>query len=237
MENLQQNTTLAKLVITTSLLALLLLTMLHILSPEFSPAWRMVSEYALGSHQWALTLFFLFWGLSSICLGVLLWRELKTIWGKTGVVFLFLSGIGTMLAAAYDVEHSLHGLAAAMGIPTLIIAALLISYQLGKKEDWKPEKKLLLLSAHFTWISLALMFIAMMVMMTGFTNAGIAYSENSAPPESVPDGVIALAGFTNRLLIVAYIAWLIITARIYIKLHNHSEAYDSDLLNKVNKVL
>lgn len=38
--------------IAVSLIALLLL---HIVSREFEPSWRMVSEYANGSHRWLLT--------------------------------------------------------------------------------------------------------------------------------------------------------------------------------------
>lgn len=233
MENSEQNTSLAKLVLISAVLALLLLVILHFISPEFDPSWRMVSEYALGSHQWALTLFFLLWGFSTICLAIILKKEVSSIWAKAGVFLLFVSGIGTAMAAAFDVEHPLHGLAAALGIPTLIIAALLISYHLSKKPYWATDKKRLLLSAHSTWLSLVLMVAAMMLMMSGFQNAGIEYSENTAPPESVPDGVIALGGYVNRLLILAYISWLIITAKIYIKIHGKAPAgiqYNSELV-------
>jgi len=74
----------------------------------------------------------------------------------------------------------------------------------------KPLKLL----AHGTWISLVLMVIAMFVMMMGFKNAGIEMGPDSAPPANVPEGVIALVGFTNRLLIVVDILWLIFTARV-----------------------
>ena len=38
------------------------LLLLHILSPEFAPSWRMVSEYANGHYNWLLTIVFLGWG-------------------------------------------------------------------------------------------------------------------------------------------------------------------------------
>jgi hypothetical membrane protein len=211
------NVTLAKAVITTSLLSLLCLAILHIVSPEFDPSWRMVSEYALGNHQWALTLFFLFWGTSSCCLAIALRKNVTSKAGKAGVLFLFVSGIGTALASLFDVEHSLHGLAATLGVPTFIIAALLISYHLVKKENWKKHKATLLRSTHSTWLSLVLMIITMMVMMMGFQEAGIEFKEGSEPPKSVPEGVIALAGYANRILIVAYLLWLLIVAKGMIK--------------------
>lgn len=45
--------------------SLIFLVALHILSPEFDPSWRMVSEYALGNYSWVLSLMFGSWALSS----------------------------------------------------------------------------------------------------------------------------------------------------------------------------
>jgi hypothetical protein len=39
-----------------------LLASLHVLSPEFDPSWRVISEYALGRYGWLLSLMFLAWG-------------------------------------------------------------------------------------------------------------------------------------------------------------------------------
>ena len=46
----------------------LALVTLHIVSPEFAPSWRMVSEYANGRHGWLLTAVFLTWALGSLAL-------------------------------------------------------------------------------------------------------------------------------------------------------------------------
>src|SRR5579864_2014985 len=42
--------------------AIVFLAALHVLSPEFSPSWRMISEYAFGHYAWLLSLMFLSWG-------------------------------------------------------------------------------------------------------------------------------------------------------------------------------
>src|SRR5215207_3750678 len=123
--NLEQTTTgikLAKLSFVFAVSTIALLFLLHLLSPEFGPSWRMVSEYAYGQHQWALTLFFLSWGISSWCLSILLWNAVTTKLAKIGVVLLFISGIGEASASIFDVEHSLHGLSGALGVPTLPVA-------------------------------------------------------------------------------------------------------------------
>ncbi len=207
-------------VVITAGLSLACLLLLHLTSPEFAPSWRMVSEYAFGNHQWLLTLFFIFWGLSSVCLGILLWPLVSTKAGKAGVILVFISGIGEILASIFDVAHPLHGLAGLLGVPTLPVGALLVSYHLRSKERWGPHKKLLLRSAHLTWISLVVMIVAMVVMMMGFHQAGIEFKEGAEPPKSVPPNVIALAGYANRIFIVVYIAWLINVARTYKKIHN-----------------
>ncbi len=57
---------------------ILLLASLHVLSPEFAPSWRMVSEYAFGHYSWVLSLMFLSCGISSWALAVATWSQVKT---------------------------------------------------------------------------------------------------------------------------------------------------------------
>lgn len=216
MEN--KSTTLARIVIAAAVLSLLFLLVLHFVSPEFGPSWRMVSEYALGKHQWALSLFFIFWGVSSITLGALLWNIVTTKAAKFGVILLFVSGIGSSSASLFDIEHSLHGLSGFLGIPTVIAASLLISYHLKHKEDWKPFIKPIIFNAHLTWVSLLVMVVTMVLMISGFQNAGIEFKEGSEPPKFVPEGVIALGGYANRILIIVYEYWLILVAKTYIRI-------------------
>jgi hypothetical protein len=202
------------IVMVTSGFSLLFLLLLHFLSPEFESSWRMVSEYALGNHKWLITLFFISWGLSSILLAGNLWKQVTSKASKAGVILLFVSGIGASLAALFDVSQPTgHGIAGLLGIPTIPIASLLISYHLSKKREWFSFAYPIRLFAHCTWITLVLMVITMVVMMTGFQQAGIEMGTDSPSPAYIPDGVIALAGYANRLLILVDILWLIIVAR------------------------
>jgi hypothetical protein len=170
----------------------------------------MVSEYALGNYKWMVSVFFIFWGLSSIIVSIHLWRIVSTKASKAGVIFLFISGIGASLAAFFDVSQpAAHGIAGLLGIPTVPIATLLITYHLSKRAEFSAFAKPVKLLTHCTWISLLLMVIAMVVMMAGFQKAGIEMGPDSPPPAAVPDGVIALAGYVNRLLIIVDILWLV----------------------------
>jgi hypothetical protein len=203
---------LAVLTIICSLLSLLSLLILHFVSPEFSPRWRMVSEYALGRHKWLITSFFLFWGISSLMLSVLLWNVVTSKAALFGVVLLFISGIGEIMGGLFDINHKKHGLAFALGIPTLPAAALLIGYNLVQMIS--VHRSEILMASHASWISLVLMAAAMGVMLSGFKKAGIPMGPDAKPLERVPNGVIALAGYANRILVGCYVLWLIVIAKI-----------------------
>lgn len=207
MENL-----LAQLTLLCGGLALLLLLALHVLSPEFSPSWRMISEYALGRHNALLTAFFLLWGLATLLLATLLWSSATSVWAKVGIVLLFVSAVGEIMGGLFDVRHKLHGLAFMLGVPCVPVAALLIGHHLAGKQGWDSHGGLILVASHATWVSTVAMGIAMAVMFAGFRKAGVALGPDVAAPSALPDGVIALGGYANRLLVVCYVGWLALLA-------------------------
>ncbi|MBL8099778.1 MAG: DUF998 domain-containing protein [Anaerolineales bacterium] len=209
----------ARFSIIASVLTLLLLVSLNILSPEFDPAWRMVSEYANGNYGWVLSLFFACWGISTWALAYAIWSEPKTKSGRIGLYFLIAAGIGEVMAAFFDINHSLHSLASFIGIPSLAIAAMLISRSLVKEEAWASVKKNLLLSANLTWISILLMAISFVVLMVTFTQSGAEMPTDSTTVTALPAGVIGLVGWANRLLIIVYNAWVIFVAKHSIKIN------------------
>lgn len=205
---------LAPLALVSGILALICLVVLHVVSPEFQPSWRMISEYAMGKYKGLITAFFYLWGISSFFLSVLLWNEVTTGWGVLGVVLLFISAIGEIMGGLFDVKHKLHGFAFLLGVPAMPLAALLIGYNLVDQEGW--NNNLLLFASHATWLSLVAMAIAMGVMMAGFRKAGIAMDQNTPPPEKVPEGVLAVAGYANRLLVLCYVGWLLVVSFLFL---------------------
>ena len=192
----------AKISFVTSATSLVLLVALHVLSPEFDPSKRMVSEYALGSFGWVLSLMFLAWALSCVTLFVAIKSQVRTTGGRIGLGLLLLSALGMAMAAFFDVNHNLHGVAALIGMPNLPIAAVLISVSLGRNPTWNAARRLLLWTALLTWVSLILMNVAI---FTGFSQTG----------EANPG---AWFGWANRFLILAYNIWLIAVARRTLKM-------------------
>ncbi len=192
----------ARLAIAASGAVLLLLASLHVLSPEFDPSRRVVSEYANGRYGWVLSLMFASWALSSWALAVAVWSQLNTIGGKVGLALLVAAGVGEGMATVFDIKHPLHNLAGIIGVSSLPMAAMLISLSLGRTEAWSAVKRVILWTANLTWISLVLMLTALIIMIRGRTGAGHAMSPGS----------IAVVGWANRLVVVVYCMWLVTVA-------------------------
>jgi hypothetical membrane protein len=203
--------TAARLAIATSVITLLLLTSLHILSPEFDPSWRMVSEYANGHYGWVLSLMFASWAVSSLALAIAIWSQVRTRAGKIGLVLLIAAGVGEAMASVFDINHPLHDLAGAFGVLGLPIAAMLISVSLSRTQAWSVAKKALLWTANLTWMSVVLFAATFAILIVTYTQSG-AKIDPQAKVIVLPPGVIALVGWANRLLIVVYCAWVMTVA-------------------------
>jgi len=202
----------ARISIAASIATLIILVMLHILSPEFNPSWRMVSEYALGNYNWVLSLMFICWALSSWTLAFAIRSQLSTKGGKIGLIFLIAAGVGEAMAAIFDISHSiLHNVAGALGILGLPIAAMLISLCLSRTERRLVARKIFLCTANLTWISVVLFAITFAILIATYTHAGGDMTAD-AKIKILPPGVIALVGWANRLLIIVYCIWGIAVA-------------------------
>ncbi len=202
----------ASLAIAASAAAFLFLASLHVLSPEFDPSWRMVSEYANGHYGWVLSLMFASWAVGSWALAFAIRSEAKTTAGKIGLVFLVAAGVGWAMGAAFDINHPLHDLAGFIGIGSLPIAAMLISVRLGRTQAWSAAKKALLWTANLTWISVVLLAATFIIMIASFVQAGGNMNAEATTVTALPPGVIAWVGWANRLLVVVYCAWVAMVA-------------------------
>jgi hypothetical protein len=189
---------------------LVLLVSLHVLSPEFSPSWRVISEYALGHYAWVLSLMFLSWGIGSWVLAVAIWSEIHTNSGRVGLWFLIIAGVGEAMASVFDINHPLgHGIAGLLGVIGFPIAALLLSVALGRNEAWSTARRPLLWLANLSWISVVLLIAALatMTMQMARLNGG-RLPEHA--PKSLPPGVLALDGWADRLIVVSNCAWVLL---------------------------
>lgn len=202
----------ALLAIAAAAAALLLLASLHMLSPEFDPAFRMVSEYALGHYGWVLSLMFLAWGISSWALAVALWSQVKTRAGKVGLWFLVIAGLGEAMASIFDITHDTgHSIAGMLGMGGFPIAALLLSVSLGRTQAWRGARSLLLWIANLNWISVVLLVATLVLMTVQFAQANGGQLPQHAPT-SLPAGVLGLDGWADRLFVLSNCLWVFVAA-------------------------
>lgn len=185
------------------------LAALHIVSSEFAPSWRMVSEYANGNHGWLLTLVFLGWAASSFALCAALWPLWATTLGKVGLVLLLLAGIGQTMGAMFDINHKLHGPAAMIGIPSLCMAAVLLTMALSRHQGIAAPP---LWAAHLPWITFALMLGAFALFFSALKAAGVDMSGQTEPLKELPVGVSGYVGWANRLIFAASYFWTALAA-------------------------
>src|SRR5687768_5640127 len=199
----------AAIAIGATIISLAALSLLHMVSPEFAPSWRMVSEYANGRYPWLLTLMFIGWAVSSFALVAALWPLSATTLGKIGLVFLLLGGVGQTMGALFDINHKLHGPAAMIGIPSLCNAAVVLTLALARRSDISAPP---LWSACLPGITFALMLGAFMLFVSSLKAAGLDISGQSGPLKELPTGASGYVGWANRLLFAASYLWAVLAS-------------------------
>lgn len=190
------------------------LLLLHVLSPEFGPSWRMVSEYANGRHGWLLACVFVFWALSSLALAAGLWPLWATTLGKVGLIFLLLAALGQTMGAVFDINHKLHGPAAMIGIPSLCVAAVVLTMAMARHGGIGAPP---MWTAHLPWIAFVLMLATLMLLFSALKAAGVDMSAQTGPLDQLPAGVTGYVGWANRLLFAASYLWAALAALALIR--------------------
>lgn len=202
------NATAATVAVVTAGGFLALLGLMHVLKPELSPTWRVVSEYEIGRHGWLMSAAFIL--LAVACLATA--RAIAPITadraGRIGRGALCMTAGGLVLAAFATADPvtattdqltthgNLHGLGALIGIPAFVVAAVALSASVGRRH-WP------------TGLRAATAAVGAAVVVYGVS---MAVMFDGAP--STPD---VRLGIQNRVLVVAYAAWLIVAARVAVR--------------------
>ena len=161
------------------------LLLLHGLSPEFAASWRMVSEYANGRFPWLLTVVFAGWAIGSFALAAALRPLSSSTLGTIGLLFLLLAGVGQTMGGLFDINHRWHGPAALIGIPSLCVAAVLVTIALNRHAGIAAPPTW---SAHLPWISFVVMIGAFALFFSSLKAAGVDMSGQSRPLAELPAG-------------------------------------------------
>src|SRR5262249_55237078 len=119
-----------------------------------------------------------------------------------------VAGIGALMGGLFDINHRWHGVAFGIGVPSLTIAALVVTPVLRRASAPVP-----LWPLHLSWISVVAMAIALLLFTRALTAAGVPVGPQAPLIRELPPGVTAWHGWTNRLVFAASYLWLVTTAQ------------------------
>lgn len=199
----------ARAAVVLSCLFLDILILLHFLKPELDPSWRMISEYEIGRFGWLMSLAFFCWAGSVLTLSLALQRHLDTPSGKIGLGWMLLISVALVGAGIFktnailddtpSLANTLHTLCGAFVIMTFPIAAALVARSLSQHPAWAPSKRWLLFGTLLLWLGMFVFFGSISV-------------SNAINPAAGRVGPQVYLGWPNRIMVLVYNLWLIVTA-------------------------
>ena len=189
-------------ILVSATLFLVLLAALIVLKPEIDPAWRFISEYAIGRLGWMMSLAFLAMATSCVATAIALWSQVR-LGGRIGIGFLLIGALGLTLAGLFTTDpittpmdaqstsSQLHGLGAILG-DGVAIGATIITFSLIRNKAWLTARGWLIGILAVVWIVYAWLIMSM--------------------PADGNFGPDVPVGWPSRLLLVSYCLWFIVTA-------------------------
>jgi hypothetical protein len=178
---------------------LVILSVLHLLEPEFNPP-HLISEYQLGRFGWLMSLAFFCLGAASLALFAAAQQGIHTRSGRFGTWGLLIIGVAYFCAAIFPPDpkwfvgsllHGIGGLIVIFGSPMVFT---LVSKGLVCNEASATAARPLIWMAALTWLSLFF-----------FYGSIIAF-------RGVPHSGSIVVGWTNRFLITTFVLWLLVAA-------------------------
>jgi hypothetical membrane protein len=120
---------------------------LHILEPEFDPRFRFMSEYVWGAYGWLMTTTFFVLGLAAFVVAAGL-RDVhqSSRSARVGFGLLVVGALFVCLAGVFK-EFIPHLAASAVALPSIVMAALLLSWSFRQAAGWQTIYRATLLIA------------------------------------------------------------------------------------------
>jgi hypothetical protein len=111
---------------------------LHFLEPEYDPRYRFMSEYAWSAHGWLMTTTFFVLALALLTVAL----SLRNLYGpsrsaRVGFGLLVVGAAGICVAGVFR-GFPLHDVGGAVGLPSVVMAALLLSWSFRRALGWRP---------------------------------------------------------------------------------------------------
>ena len=189
----------ATLAIGSCVAFLAILSLLHVLEPEFNPP-HFISEYQLGRFGWLMSLAFFCLGAASLALFAAARQAIRTRLGRFGTWGLLIIGIAYFCAGIFPPDpkwfvgsllHGIGGLVVIFGSPMVFT---LVSKGFARNEASARAARQLIWMAALTWLSLFLFYGSIIAFRSG------------------PGSDSIVVGWTNQFLITTFVLWLLVMA-------------------------
>lgn len=110
---------------------------LHVLSPEYDARFNVMSDYAWGAYGWLMTTTFFVLGLAVLTVAFGLRNIHQSSWSaRAGCGLLVVGALFVCLAGVFR-GFPLHDVGSGVGIPSLVMAALLLSWSFRRATGWQ----------------------------------------------------------------------------------------------------
>jgi hypothetical protein len=172
------------------------LVLLHVLRPDYTPVDHMISDYAVGRLGWVMATAFV--ALSAGCLTLGLGMALagpRSVPGRAAVLLLWVATVGLLTTAIFptDLETAattttgnIHTVSFLVNVTSMILCSLLFAVSFHQGEDWRS----------YRWAGLALAIALLAAFIGQFLTL-----HRGAP-----------YGLTNRVFVAVLMVWLGATA-------------------------
>lgn len=178
---------------------LVLLAALHVLAPEYDPAHRMISEYEVGTYGVLMQLAFASFGVAMLALRTLLRQYMMRASLGLAVMGVALFGAAVFKTdvltqpPSHSMAHVIHQMCGTVVILGFPVLATLLARRLVRHAHWASARGFLYSLTVLVWVGQLAFFTAVKV--------------SGRPP-------IGAVGWPNRLMMVAYCAWIVGVARL-----------------------
>jgi hypothetical protein len=116
----------------------IVLAALHFLEPGYDPRYRFMSEYAWSAHGWLMTSTFFVLALALLTVALALRNLYGPSWSaRVGFGLLVVGAAGICVAGVFR-GFPFHDVGGAVGLPSLVMAALLLSRSFRRAPGWRP---------------------------------------------------------------------------------------------------
>lgn len=172
------------------------LVLLHVLRPDYTPIDHMISDYAVGRLGWIMTTAFV--ALSAGCLTLGLGMAVagpRSVAGRAAVLLLWVATVGLLTTAVFptDLETAattttgnIHTASFLVNVVSMILCSLLFAVSFHQNGDWR--------SYRWTGLGLAIALLAAFIAQFLTLHRGAPY------------------GLTNRLFVAVLMVWFVATA-------------------------